>query len=124
MSARIVQRDCSVTRDHVIHVQRSRSMYECEEGAEILYLCPGGRLGDRRIREADDIRALVDEVLASQTAPEPELRQENSAPTRSSRSYDDDEPDWEAIVEARNEARAEYELDRAEAAYERMIYGD
>lgn len=51
----------------------------------------------------------------------PELRQENSV---SSRFEYDDEPDWESIVEARAEARAEQDLERAEAAYERMIYGD
>lgn len=35
-----------------------------------------------------------------------------------------DEPDYEAIMEARAEARAERDLERAEAAYERYVYGD
>ena len=51
----------------------------------------------------------------------PELRQEDSVPTR---FEVDDEPDWEAILEARAEARMEADLERAEAAYERWIYGD
>lgn len=107
---RYVIRNCSTPTDHALHVSDPRpSMHQCVDGLE-RFVCPGGRLGDRRIRECDDIAALVAEVLASQTAPEPEL--------------DDDEPDWEAIVEARNEARAEYELERAEARYERFIYGD
>lgn len=43
-------------------------MYECEEGKAIVYLCPGGRLGDRRIREADDLAALVEEVRREQAS--------------------------------------------------------
>lgn len=58
----ITIRDCSKPTDHPMHVQTSRSMYSCEEGKVIDYLCPGGRLGDKRIRECDDIRALVEEV--------------------------------------------------------------
>ncbi len=38
--------------------------------------------------------------------------------------YCDDEPDYEAIMEARAEARAERDLERAEREYERYVYGD
>ncbi len=62
---RIMIHDCSKPTGHPMHVQTSRSMYSCEEGREIYYLCPGGRLGDKRIRESDDLLALVEEVRDS-----------------------------------------------------------
>lgn len=50
----------------------------------------------------------------------PPSSRENSVSSR----YDDDEPDWESIAEARAEARAERDIELAEARYERWVYGD
>jgi len=58
MSARIVVRQCSTPTNHRIHVQHSRSIH----GEPTAYLCGGDSLGDRRIRESDDLASLVREV--------------------------------------------------------------
>ncbi len=52
MSApRIILANCANPCDHPIHVSRpGRSMYQCVDGYEIR-LCPGGRMGDKRVRE-------------------------------------------------------------------------
>lgn len=127
---RTVIANCSTMRDHALHVSDPRfSMYSCVEGLERI-ICPGGRAGDRRLRNedpADIIREWDEEhgqtllVALAESTGRPIDR---SRPTPTP-SYDEpDEPDYEAIAEARAEARAERDLERAEAAYERMIYGD
>lgn len=128
---RIVIVNCSTMRDHALHVSDPRySMHSCVEGLERI-ICPGGRAGDRRLRNEDaaDIVRQWDEehgqtllvALAESTGrPIDRSRPVYTEPVE----QDYDEPDYEAIAEARAEARAERDLERAEAAYERMIYGD
>lgn len=129
---RIVIVNCSTMRDHALHVSDPRfSMHSCVEGLERI-ICPGGRAGDRRLRNEDaaDIVREWDEEHGQTLLVA--LAESTGRPIDRSRIYestnaydrDDDEPDYEAIAEARAEARAERDLERAEAAYERMIYGD
>lgn len=47
-----------------------------------------------------------------------------SCPDYRDEDYSADEPDYEAIAEARAEARAQDDLERAEREYERYVYGD
>jgi hypothetical protein len=111
MSApRITIRNCSDPRDHAIHVSDARrSMYEVEEDL-VVYLCPGGRAGDKRIRESGDIRALAVEVWHEQEA--------RKAPRENSVENDDydgpDEGDYDA----------DYEADRAADRYEHWLFRD
>lgn len=128
---RLIIRDCSNTRDHALHVSDPRrSMYSCVDGLE-RFVCPGGRLGDRTLREADSlddvVRAYDEEqgqtllVALAESTGQPIDRR--PAPCRSY-EQDDDEPDYEAILEERAEARAEEAIERAERDYERYVYGD
>lgn len=120
MSTRTVVRNCYIPTDHAIHVSDPRrSMYEVEEDL-VRYLCPGGRAGDKRIRDADDIAALADEVAREQAAI-PEAPPEDSAPRRV--EYDD-EPDGHDPLEDYSEADLEYEADRAADRYERWLDRD
>lgn len=115
---RLIIRDCSNMRDHALHVSDPRpSMYSSVDGLE-RFVCPGGRVGDRTIREADSLDDVVRAYDAESTRPPVDRR---PAPCR---SYEQDEPDYEAILEERAEARAEEAIERAEAAYERYVYGD
>lgn len=59
---RVAVRNCSDLRDHPIHVQTSMSTYSCDDGAMIDWLCPGGRVGEKRVRDAVSLRDLVMEV--------------------------------------------------------------
>lgn len=129
---RTVIQDCSNRSDHPLHVSDPRfSMYSCVEDLERI-ICPGGRVGDKRLRNEDaaDIIRQWDEEHGQTLLVA--LAESTGRPIDRSRVYtstnaydrDDDEPDYEAIAEARAEARAEQDLERAEAAYERYVYGD
>lgn len=60
---RIVLRQCSDPRNHPIHVTRvTRTPYSTEGAPVTRYLCGGDALGDRRIRESDDLIGLVLEI--------------------------------------------------------------
>lgn len=117
MSApRVTIRNCYIPTDHPIHVSDARpSMYEVEE-AWVIYLCPGGRAGDKRIRESDDIAALALEVRREQGA---RARQENSVPPPPV-EYDDS--DYDGPDEG--DYDADYEADRAADRYERWLFRD
>lgn len=114
MSTRVVIRNCYIPTDHAIHVSEPRpSMYEVEEDL-VIYLCPGGRAGDRRIRESDNITALAEEVRVEK------LRQENSVrPT-----YDDSDVEGHDPMDDYSEADLDYEADRAADRYERWLDRD
>lgn len=55
---RIVVRQCATPTNHRIHVQSGRSPH----GEPTKYLCGGDALGDKRIRQADNLAALVREI--------------------------------------------------------------
>lgn len=58
MSA-LVLRQCSDPRNHDIHVTGpTRNAF----GEDVRYVCGGDSLGDRRIRQADSLRDLVEEL--------------------------------------------------------------
>lgn len=76
--------------------------------------CPAFGVGCRGFLADDGVCSTCGAVASPPKAPR----------GNSVRSRYDDEPDWESIVEARAEAWAERDLERAEAAYERWIYGD
>lgn len=114
---RLIIRDCSKSTDHALHVSDPRpSMHSCVDGLE-RFVCPGGRLGDRTIREADDlddvVRAYDEEhgqtllVALAEVTGRPIDR---SAPT----SYDD--------VEEPDEPDHDEEYEAAERSYERYVY--
>lgn len=118
MSARVTIRNCYIPTDHAIHVSEPRpSMYEVEEDL-VIYLCPGGRAGDKRIREADDIAALAALVRLEQIA---KARQENSAPRP---TYDDSDVEGPDPLDNYSEADLDYEADRAADRYERWLDRD
>lgn len=114
MSApRVTIRNCYIATDHPIHVSDARpSMYEVEE-AWVIYLCPGGRAGDKRIRESDDIVALSVEVRREQEARA--FRQEHSVPR-----IEDEGPD----EPPERDYDEDYEADRAADRYERWLFRD
>lgn len=126
---RTIISNCSTPTDHPLHVSDPRfSMHSCVDGLERI-ICPGGRVGDRRLRNeetADIIRQWDEEhgqtllVALAETTGRPIDR---SRVYTSTTAYDD-EPDFEGILEDRAEARAEEAIERAEAAYERQVYGD
>lgn len=125
---RYVISDCSNRSTHALHVSDPRySMYSCEEGLQ-RFVCPGGRAGDKAIRDAESLEDLVrayDEergqtllVALAESTGRPIDRSRPAPPV------DDDEPDYEAILEERAEARAEEAIEAAERSYERYIYGE
>ena len=115
---RYIVANCYDTRDHLIHVSDPRpSMHQCVDGLEIR-ICPGGRVGDRRIREADDIAELAEMVRVEQVARNLAaiLTGDAPAPQSSGGGLSDavdepDEPDYDE----------DYEADRAADRYERWL---
>ena len=119
---RYVIRNCYDTRDHPIHASGPRpSMYQCVEDPEV-FICPGGRVGDRRIRESDDIADLYTVVRAETVARElatmiTEAPRGDYLGERGPVDEGPDEPPEPDFDE-------EYEADRAADRYERWLYGE
>lgn len=117
---RIIIANCSNPCDHALHISRPRhSMYSCVEDLE-RRICPGGRAGDRAIRQADDIADLVAEydrvngllnALADVTGREVSP---DSSPSQDEGPDEPDEPDYDE----------EYEADRAADRYEAWLFRD
>lgn len=110
---RYVIRNCYKPTDHPIHASGDRpTMYECEDHTERV-ICPGGRAGDKRLRESHDIANLwalvrLENALA-ELPPAPAFPQEDS-----DGPDEPDEPDYDE----------EYEADRAADRYEAWLYRD
>lgn len=107
---RYVVRNCYDNRDHPIHASGDRrSMYSCVDQVDRV-ICPGGRAGDRRIREADDIANLWTlvrlEMAVAELPSTPSFLGEDSVDEPPERDYDED-----------------YEADRAADRYERDVLG-
>jgi hypothetical protein len=119
---RYAVRNCSTPTDHAMHHTVSGPSRDFEDD-RTTYVCPGGRAGDRRLREYEG--SLADLVL------ELERAQENSVPwwtveppTPTSRR--DDEYDAGLDVEPDDDysqSDLDYFADRAADRYERNVLG-
>lgn len=115
---RYAVRNCSDPRDHRIHVTVEGPSRDFEDDSTT-YVCPGGRAGDRRLRDFDG--PLAD--LVAQIEREEELRKcwvcglDTSDGHRHRGPVPDDGPD----VEPYDDYDADYEADRAADRYERWL---
>lgn len=116
-------RDCYKPTFHHPHATVQKSMYECEEGALTTYICSGASsLGDRRIRNADDIAVLAEELRVEEAARKLAalLLDVDNPPERRTTSSDDEGPD----EPPEPDYDEEYEADRAADRYERWLFRD
>jgi hypothetical protein len=129
---RYAVRNCSTPTDHAMHHTVSGPSRDFEDD-RTTYVCPGGRAGDRRLREYDG--SLADLVLELERAQE-----EDSVPTSgggpdvpwwtveppSPTSRRDDEYDAGLDVEPDDDysqSDLDYFADRAADRYERNVLG-
>jgi hypothetical protein len=100
--------NCADRRDHPMHAYAGRpSMHQCVD-AEQRVICPGGRAGDRRLRESENIANLWTlvrlEMALAEMPPPPAFSREDSVD-------EPPEPDYDE----------EYEADRAADRYEAYL---